>query len=164
MSGFQHWAPAQLALVPWEYFFKGLRLKFDNSFWKGHKNSNDLQRYFCSSKTKSYCSWTMQGTYFLKIFTHTAIANISRARAIFVRATPWPSRFQIFGLCLACHYVRVVMWTLYDQKMKWDKSLVHIRLRSWPQRPQECPMGPKFLSQNFSHIIKIWCYFMHFSH
>ena len=67
-----------------------------------------------------------------------------------------------FGLFTACHYDRAVVWTPFDQNLRFGKSFIGVLLRSWPHGPQECPMGPKFLAQKFSHIILKWCYFMHF--
>ena len=47
----------------------------------------------------------------------------------------------------------------------WENTyFIGILLRSWPHGPQGCPMGPKFFVQNFSFIIKIRCYLMHFCH
>ena len=76
--------------------------------------------------------------------------------------TPSSSRFQIFGLTQACHQYRGLIRTPDDQNLKSACSYNYILLRSWPQIPQVCPLGPKFFRQIFSHIIKFICYLMHF--
>ena len=68
-----------------------------------------------------------------------------------------------FGFSACVSYASGI-WTLYYQNWTLVKSQYYVLLKQGPQRPQGCPMGPKFLVQNFSFIIKIRCYFMHFCH
>ena len=48
------------------------------------------------------------------------------------------------------------------QKTLLVKSETHVLSQEAHQVPQGCPMGPKFLVQNFSHAILEWYVFMWF--
>ena len=85
MSGFQHWALAQLAQVHESILTLQLKSVFkSNPFWKGTRTQMTCGGVFAPVKQSCIVPGQCRGHIFL-IFTHTAIANISRARAIFVR-------------------------------------------------------------------------------
>ena len=69
--------------------------------------------------------------------------------------TPIGKLFKIFGVKEKNQHIWAFAWTNSNGKTQFWKHFIQPLLRSWVQVPQMSPMGPKFLVQNFSHIICI---------
>ena len=71
--------------------------------------------------------------------------------------------FKIFSRGKRIQWYGEVIWTLNKEKMRFWKYFIAYLLRYRPQAPQSCPMGPKFLVQNFSLMMPYSCCSMTFS-
>ena len=69
---------------------------------------------------------------------------------------------KIFFIWERIQWCREVIWTPNKDEMMFWKYSVPSLLRSRPQVPQGCPMGPKFWVKNFSHMMSYRCCFMSF--